>query len=161
MFQAAVDGTLEPPLRQHPHHRRRRPSARHHDPERLVVRLSQILSAPRRGQRVAPGIEEAQVMRMDNVPRTKGHDGVVGLCCVLDGRAGGEAAGGAVVGLDVVFVEEVRGFGGGAEGAGWADEFLGFFGDEAADGVSEEELLLWPWFWYLGLLDGGCSWWGF
>jgi hypothetical protein len=50
-----------------------------------------------------------------------------------------------------VLDEEVRGFGGGVEGAAWADEFLGFFGDEAADGVSEEELLLWFWF----LLDEG------
>lgn len=85
------------------------------------------------------------------MPRTIGDDGVECLCCVLDGRAGGESAGGAVVGLDVVLDEEVRGFGGGVEGAAWADEFLGFFGDEAADGVSEEELLLWFWF----LLDEG------
>lgn len=159
MFQAAVDGALEPPLCHHPHHRRRRTGARHHDPERLVARLSQILSAPRRGQRVAPGIEEAQVVRMDNVPRAKGGDGVVGLGRVLDGRAGGEAAGGAVVGLDAVLVEEGGGFGGGAEGAVWADEFLGFFGDEAADGVSEEELLLWFLLLVLVLvLDEVCSW---
>lgn len=101
---------------------------------------------------MASGVEEAQVMRMDNVPRTESHDGVVCLCCVLDGRAGGEAAGDAVVGLDVVLLEKEGGFGRGAEGAGWADEFLGFFGDEAADCVSEEELLLWFWFW---LGEGG------
>lgn len=118
MFQAAIDGALEPPLRQHPHHGRRCASARHHDPERLLERLSQVLFAPRRGQRVAPGIEEAQVMRMDDVPWAKGHDGVVGLCCVLDGRAGGEAAGDAVVGLNAVLDEEGGGLGGGAEGAG-------------------------------------------
>lgn len=88
---------------------------------------------------------------MDNVPRTESHHSVVRLCCVLDGRAGGEAASGAIVGLDVVLDEKCGGFGGGAEGAGWADEFLGFFGDEAPDGVSEEELLLLLWL----LLDEG------
>lgn len=144
MLQAAVDGALDPALRHDAHHRRRRSSARDHDPERLVARLSQILLAPRGRQRMAPGIKVAQVVRMDDVPRAVGDDGVVGLCGVLDGRAGGEAAGGAVVGLEVVAGEEGGRFGGGGEGAGgWADEFLGFFGDEAADGVAEEELFLW------------------
>lgn len=95
---------------------------------------------------------------MDDVPRTKGDDGVVSLCCVLDGWSCGEAASDAVVGLDVVLLEKGGGFGGGAEGAGWADEFLGFFGDEAPDGVSEEEPLLWFWFLVLRMLGEGCFW---
>lgn len=76
------------------------------------------------------------------MPRAKGGEGVVCLAGVLDGRACGEPAGGAIVGLDAVLEEEGGGFGGGAEGAVWADEFLGFLGDEAADGVSEDWFLV-------------------
>lgn len=87
---------------------------------------------------MAPRIKEAQVVRMDNVPRTEGNGCVIGLGHVLQARTRSESACGAVVGLEIVLEEEVSGLAGRLELAVGLDELFGFFGDEAPDGVSED-----------------------
>lgn len=137
VLQAAVDCALEAPLREGADDGRGA-GARHHDPEGLLERLPEVLCAPGGGERVAAGVEEAQVVRVDEVPRAEGDGGVVRLGGVLQGRPCGEPAGGAVVWLEVVPCEEVSVLAAREEPAVGLDELFGLLGDEAPDGVSEE-----------------------
>lgn len=149
VLQAAVNRALQTSLRQGPHDRRRA-GAGNHDPERLFQGFPEILCASCGSQRMAAGIEEAQVMGMDNVPRTEGNRGMVRLAGILDAGSRGKSPGSAVVRLQAVLDEEVSRLGGGVEPAVGLDELLGLFGDEAPDGVSQNGF-------FVCELAGGCG----
>lgn len=106
---------------------------------------------------MAPRIKEAQVVRMDNVPRTESDGCVIGLGHVLQARTRGESAGGAVVRLEIVLEEEGHGFGGRQELAVGLDELFGLFGDVAPDGVSEDGFSLGGGGWLARGFGGGES----